>query len=102
MPNQNKFNAYKYIAPNYETAVQHLINKGLVLGEPAVVPYYKNEATKSTRLLFGIGSINGTVEIFNGDMMDASTGSLSIIYYGAGREKIAVMQNSIRSNTPYL
>lgn len=102
MPNQNKFNAYKYIAKDYETAVQHLINKGLVLGEPAVVPYYENEATKSTRLLFGIGSINGTVEIFNGDMMDASTGSLSIIYYGAGREKIAVMQNSIRSNTPYL
>jgi len=102
MSNQNKFNAYKYIAPDYETAVQHLINKGLVLGEPAVIPYYENEATKSARLLFGIGSINGAVEIFNGDMMDTSTGSLSIIYYGAGTEKISVMQNSIRSNTPYM
>lgn len=69
MGNINKYNAYKNIAPSYDAAVEILNNKGLVLGEPAVVTYYSedsSEGEKEVKLLLGIGSIGGKVEIIEG------------------------------------
>ena len=102
MPSINKFAAYKNIEPSYTSAVRKLLEKGLVLGEPAVVPYYTDSVTKNVRLVLGIGSLNGLVEIFTGTTADASTAFVAKIYYGAGHDYIAVMQNSIVSSTPYM
>lgn len=60
-----KFIAYRKIANNFEEAVELIINKKLVLGEPIVVPFYythkaidpeTGEPRKTLELVFGIGS----------------------------------------------
>lgn len=65
MPSVNKFTAYKEIAQNYTDAIDIMSRKQLVLGEPAIVPYYtdleNNEDDIS--LLLGIGSIGGRISI---------------------------------------
>jgi hypothetical protein len=60
-----KFIAYKKIAANFEEAVELILSKKLVLGEPIVVPFYythkqidpeTGEPRKTLELVFGIGS----------------------------------------------
>ena len=102
MPNLNKYKAYKHIAENYGSAIDILMSQNLVLGEGAVVPYYKDSISKDVKLLLGIGSLNGNVEIFGGITSDTSNGYVSIIYYGSGTDTIAVMQNSTESTTPFM
>lgn len=60
-----KFIAYRKIANNFEEAVELIISKKLVLGEPIVVPFYythkaidpeTGEPRKTLELVFGIGS----------------------------------------------
>lgn len=60
-----KFIAYKKIAANFEEAVELILSKKLVLGEPIVVPFYythkqidpeTGEPRVTLELVFGIGS----------------------------------------------
>ena len=60
-----KFIAYKKIAKDFEEAVELILSKKLVLGEPIVVPFYythkkidasTGEPMKTLELVFGIGS----------------------------------------------
>ena len=60
-----KFIAYKKIAANFEEAVELILSKKLVLGEPIVVPFYytqkqidpeTGEPRRTLELVFGIGS----------------------------------------------
>ena len=60
-----KFIAYKKIANDFEEAVELILSKKLVLGEPIVVPFYythkqidpeTGEPRKTLELVFGIGS----------------------------------------------
>ncbi len=60
-----KFIAYKKIAANFEEAVELILSKKLVLGEPIVVPFYythkqidpeTGEPRRTLELAFGIGS----------------------------------------------
>lgn len=61
-----KFISYKKIAANFEDAVDLVLSKKLVLGEPIVVPFYyvhkskideeTGEPLKTIELVFGIGS----------------------------------------------
>ena len=75
MSNISKFNAYKKIAKSYFDAVDILDSKPLVLGEPAVVPYWdpsEDDENRVIRLLMGVGSIDGKVDIINGHSEDSS------------------------------
>ena len=76
MANITKFNAYKKIAKSYFDAVDILENRPLVLGEPAVVPYWdpsEDDENRVIKLLMGVGSIDGQIEIINGGNHDTST-----------------------------
>jgi len=76
MSNITKFNAYKRIAKNYFDAVDILNERPLVLGEPACVPFYypcDDDPDRIIKLLMGVGSINGQVEILSNLKYDSST-----------------------------
>ena len=54
-----KFSSYKTAVNSFDEAVEIIKNKNLVLGEPAVVPYYVVEdESRTIELVFGIGSID--------------------------------------------
>ncbi len=76
MANINKFNAYKRIAKSFFDAVKILNERPLVLGEPAVVPFYypdESDLDRQIRLAIGYGSINGGVEVMTNLNQDSST-----------------------------
>ena len=76
MSNITKFNAYKRIAKNYLDAVNILNERPLVLGEPAVVPFYypsEDDPDRIIKLVIGVGSINGQIEILSNINYDSST-----------------------------
>ena len=103
MPNLNKYTAYRNIAENYDAAVQMMLNKPLVLGESAVVPFYYGEGdSRNVRLLFGIGSLNGSVEIINWLLSDSSNGTTMTIMYSAGQSPDETHWTQIQSTTPFL
>lgn len=103
MPNLNKYTAYKNIAKNYDEAVSMMLNKPLVLGESAVVPFYYGDGeSKNIRLLFGIGSLNGSVEIINGLLSDSSNNTTATIRYGAGQSVDDIHWSTVQSTTPFM
>lgn len=66
--NISKFNAYRTVADDFVAAEEIMKNKKLAYGEPAVVPFYypnKDDENRLVKLMFGIGSIDGNVEIFS-------------------------------------
>lgn len=102
MPSVNKFAAYKEIAQNYADAMDIMSRKQLVLGEPAIVPYYtdleNNEDDIS--LLLGIGSIGGRISIIepNNTVFTKNTTPQEDekykIWYGSGNSITECLSNS--------
>lgn len=98
MANIEKFNAYKKIAKSYFDAVDILDNKPLVLGEPAVVPYWdpsEDSENRVIKLLMGVGSIDGNVEIINGGGHDASTRIDDAEIYNSDASTVMTMRETI-------
>ena len=98
MANIDKFNAYKKIAKNYFDAANILSNKPLVLGEPAVVPYYspsEDDEDRVIKLLMGVGSINGAVEIINSSGGDASTRIDDAQIYNSDASTVMTMRDTL-------
>ena len=80
--NFNKYNAYRLVADDYTAAVDIMKSKKLGFGEPAVVPFYypdKNDENRKIRLMLGLGSIDGNIEIFVNTPHDPSDVYIEIL-----------------------
>lgn len=78
-----KLNAYREVAFDVNEAKSIVENKGLVFGEAACVPFHYPDAStdnNTTRLLIGIGSLDGTTEYFS-NVIDASTDVSEAVVY---------------------
>lgn len=98
MADITKFNAYKYVAKSYFDAVDILNNKPLVLGEPAVVPFYyprEDDPDRIIKLLMGVGSINGQVEILNNINYDSSTRIDDDTIYNSDASTVMTMRETL-------
>lgn len=98
MSNITKFNAYKRIAKSYFDALDILNERPLVLGEPACVPYYypsEDDPGRIIKLLMGVGSINGQVEIINGITEDSSTRIDDSTIYNSDASTVMTMRETL-------